>query len=242
MSDTPGGPRTPAFPDRTVTQPMQALPAERRSGPEGPRRVLRERAKARWPMVLLTLVSIIQALALETLWSELVERPTPAGGLAGAIAGLQSLAVLLVIVLVWVFFAQLVMRFVWVPGLRDTLAPFLIGLLEFVLADRIGAPRPGIWIALLSLGFLGAHFLVRHVFARAAAEADNAGFLRADAVGPWRRYGITLGSAALLLLLAGGVELAAAPIVTLPAFALVVVLLLMQLWLQRVYWRASVLR
>ena len=89
-------------------------------------------------MVLLTLVSIIQALALETLWSEIAEEGELAGGgFAGVMAALQGTVVLLSIVAVWLFFAHLVMRFAWVPGLRDTMGPFAIGLIEFVLAEFI---------------------------------------------------------------------------------------------------------
>ena len=50
---------------------MKTLPSHRASPTT--RRMFRQRAKERWPMVLLTLVSIIQALALETLWSEIAE-------------------------------------------------------------------------------------------------------------------------------------------------------------------------
>ena len=162
----------PGTQDRTVTVGMQTLPT-RRASPTT-RRVFRERAKERWPTVLLTLVSIIQALALETLWSELAEEgELAAGGFDGIMAALQGTAVLLSIVVVWIFFAQLVMRFVWVPGLRDTMAPFAIGLIEFVLAEFISAGQYGLWIAVLSLAFLVAHVSLLSAFSRAAQEPSS---------------------------------------------------------------------
>lgn len=242
MSEPGAGDRTgPARRDPTVTQRMQTLPKQRRPA-SGAGRLMRDRIKQRWPTVLLTLVSIIQALALETLWSELAEEGEMlAGGTAGALVALQGVIVLLAIVLVWIFFAQLVMRFVWFPGLRDSLAPFAIGLVEFVLAEFIGAGQYGIWIALLALAFLCAHMVLMSSFARAAREPENGGFFVAVQARPlWQRHGPTLGFTALLLLVAGAVELSASVPVTLAAFVFVILMLLGQLWLQRVYWYSSV--
>lgn len=225
--------------DPSISVRMRTLPKQRFAQVQS-RRVLRERAKQHWPMVLLTLVSIIQALALETLWVEVAgEQEIFAGGLYGAIAGLQALAVLLAIIVIWVFFAHLVMRFVWLPGLRDTIAPFAIGLIEFVLAEFIGAGQYGLWIASFSLAFLVAHVVVLSTFSRSELEPENAEFFAAGPQGLLQRHGPTLGSVAVLLMLAGIVELAASPLVTAGALVLVVALLLAQLWLQRVYWYSS---
>ncbi len=235
--DRTGAPRR----DPTVTARMQTLPKQR----QAQHRVadlMRDRVKQRWPMVLLTLVSIIQALALETLWSEIVEESAVfVAGVPGAIAALQTVIVLFAIVLVWVFFAQLVMRFIWFPGMRDSLAPFAIGLIEFVLAELVGAGQYGIWIALLAFAFLAAHLVLISAFARAAREPENGGFFVAVQARPvWQRHGPTLGFTALLLLVAGVVELAASELVTLVALCVVLTLLLVQLWLQRVYWYSTV--
>lgn len=242
MSETGADDRTGAQRrDPTVTARMQALPGRRQSrNLVGD--LMRDRVKQRWPMVLLTLVSIIQALALETLWSELVEEGEVfLAGLPGIIAALQVVIVLIAIVLVWVFFAQLVMRFVWFPGLRDSLAPFAIGLVEFVLAEFVGAGQYGVWIALLAFAFLVAHLVLLSAFARAAEEPENGGFFVAVQARPvWQRHGPTLGFTALLLLVAGVVQLTASAVVTLVALCLVLLLLLAQLWLQRVYWYSTV--
>jgi len=229
----------PGTQDRTVTVGMQTLPT-RRASPTT-RRVFRERAKERWPTVLLTLVSIIQALALETLWAELAEEgELAAGGFDGIMAALQGTAVLLSIVVVWIFFAQLVMRFVWVPGLRDTMAPFAIGLIEFVLAEFISAGQYGLWIALLSLAFLVAHVSLLSAFSRAAQEPENADYFARMPEAPWRRHGPSIGAMAVMLLLAGVVELAANELVTGIAYGLVLLVLLAQIWIQRIYWYRAI--
>jgi hypothetical protein len=218
---------------------MRTLPKQRLAQVAS-RRVLRDRAKQRWPMVLLTLVSIIQALALETLWVEVAgEQELFSEGLDGVIAALQAASVLLAIIVIWIFFAHLVMRFVWLPGLRDTIAPFALGLIEFVVAEFIGAGQYGLWIACISLAFLVSHVVLLSTFARAAREPENADFFAAQPTGLLQRHGPTLGSMALLLVLAGIVEFAASPLVTAIGMALVAALLLVQLWLQRVYWYDS---
>ncbi len=223
----------------TVTVGMQTLPS-RRASPTM-RRLFRERAKARWPMVLLTLVSIIQALALETLWSELAEEGGLAsGGFEGVMAALQGTAVLLSIVVVWLFFAQLVMRFAWVPGLRDTMAPLAIGLIEFVLAEFIAAGQYGLWIAVLSVAFLIAHISLLSALSRAAEEPENAEYFAHLRDAPWRRHGPSISAVAVLLVLAGVVELTASDTVTAVAYGSVLLVLVAQIWIQRIYWYRAI--
>lgn len=106
----------------------------------------RNRARANLPAVLLTLLSIVQALALELLWSYVKENPELlAAPWANALLWLQFAATLTGLVLIWVVYASHVMRLRWVPTTTDSVYPFAIGLLEFVLVELLGSGRIGQW-------------------------------------------------------------------------------------------------
>ena len=105
---------------------------------------MRERAKEHFPTVLLTLLSIMQALALELLWSYLHET----GYLfeiswTMVISWLQILATFLGLVLIWVVYANNVMRFRWVPVTSDSVYPFILGLIEFMLVESLDPDEIG---------------------------------------------------------------------------------------------------
>jgi hypothetical protein len=140
---------------------------------------MRERAKEHFPTVLLTLLSIVQALALELLWSHLKQADylfEPSW--AAVIAWIQVAMTLLGIMLIWVIYASNVMRFRWVPGTTDSVVPFFIGLLEFLLIETIGPTQLGAWFALMAtlVGLMNwiAHFTMR----KARQEGDNEVFFR----------------------------------------------------------------
>ncbi len=139
--------------------------------------VIRERAKRRFPSVLLTVVSIIQALALEVLWSNLSGSDHLwAGGLGAVIGWLQVSAVFAGIVLVWLFYSSLVMRLVWVPSMRDSILPFIVGAAEFLLADMLAPELLHWWFYLLAAIFGFSSWMSTSTFVRARRDPDNADF------------------------------------------------------------------
>ncbi len=135
---------------------------------------MRERAKEYFPTVLLTLLSIVQAFALELLWSYLRETSLlfELSWLA-AISWLQILATFLGLVLIWVVYASSVMRFRWVPVTSDSVYPFLIGIMEFTLIETLGPDSIGLWLILLGVIF-AVMTLVSHAnMRRARQDPDN---------------------------------------------------------------------
>jgi len=138
---------------------------------------MRERAKEHFPTVLLTLLSIVQALALELLWSHLRETPylfEPSW--ITTIAWMQILATFLGLILIWVVYANNVMCFRWVPVTSDSVYPFLIGLMEFMLIESLGPDEIGLWFIFLAVIF-GMMIWVAHAnMRRARQDPDNAAF------------------------------------------------------------------
>jgi len=123
---------------------------------------IRARAKEQLPSVLLTLMSIIQALALEFLWE--VVRVTPRVFTWDAVLEwLQITATMFGILQLWMFYTSAAMRFRWTPTTQDLLFPFLIGILEFALIDLTGT-HLALWfwmLAVLSLSVLAGFAVTR---------------------------------------------------------------------------------
>jgi hypothetical protein len=138
---------------------------------------MRDRVKDHFPTVLLTLLSIVQALALELLWSHLRESPylfEPS--MTAAISWLQISATFLGLVLIWVVYANHVMRFRWVPVSSESVYPFLIGLIQFMMIETLGPDEIGLWFLFLALIF-GMMTWVSHAsMRRARQDTDNAAF------------------------------------------------------------------
>lgn len=125
-------------------------------------------------------MSIIQAIALETLWSKTVE----GGGfdvltLLIVIGWMQSIATLLVIIMVWMTYVGLLMRFVWTPSLLDTVLPFPVGILQFALIEFAVAQHFGYWVFCLGLLTLLVTFITQRYFRKARLDPKNEDFFKA---------------------------------------------------------------
>jgi len=147
---------------------------------------IRNRATEQFPTVLITLLSIVQALALEFLWDHLHHRSDLFEfSLASTIGWLQIAASLNGIILIWLSYASMVMRFRWIPSTLDSVLPFFVGLIEFLLIDMMGPGRVGQWLLVLTVVFatmiVGSH----HVFRRARLDLANKEFFdRYEPAGP----------------------------------------------------------
>ena len=196
----------------------------------------RARAREHFPQVLLAVLGILQALALELLWERGVlglDRWREVDALAVGVA--QAVAVFMGVVLIWVLFATVVLRFSWLPRYRDLVFPFVLGALQFMLVESMAPEAISRWFALLALIFAVASIGSYQTFAAAIAE-DPA----ADA-----EVGVELASfvpsaviVALLLVSGLGVSWAGPDSWTAwIALVLANAGLVAQLWVLRVYWR-----
>ena len=127
---------------------------------------LRKRAKNNFPSVLLTLLSIVQAVALELLWEHLHDAPYLFNfSWVAIISWAQIAATLLGVILIWVVYAGNAMRFLWVPSTGDSVYPFFIGVTEFLLIETLGPEQIGIWLIFMAVIFAamvwGSHTILR---------------------------------------------------------------------------------
>lgn len=138
---------------------------------------IRDRAKDQFPTVLLTLLSIVQALALEFLWDHSRHRPELYETSWAALLGwLQIAASLNVIILIWLAYAGMVMRFRWTPTTADSVLPFFVGLIQFLMIDIMGPDKLGRWILVLALIFSTMSFVSHRVMRRARRDPANREF------------------------------------------------------------------
>ncbi len=136
--------------------------------------VIRERVKAHFPSVLLTLLSIVQALALELLWAHLHEAEyLYAWSWFALLAWGQIVGTLAALILIWVVYAGNAMRFRWVPSIGDSVVPFAIGLLEFMMIDALSPNHLGYWLIYLGIVYAAMVWTSQATMRRARQDPDN---------------------------------------------------------------------
>jgi hypothetical protein len=107
---------------------------------------VRTQAKEMFPTIYLTLLSMVQALAIEVLWSAVNDHEYFWSWNAVALTGwLQATAVFQLIFFIWVAYAHVVMRFRWVVSVRDSVIPFILGVAQFALIGLIHPDRVHLW-------------------------------------------------------------------------------------------------
>lgn len=149
----------------------------------------RSRAKEHFPAVLLTLLSIVQAIALELLWGHLVESSFLYELTAQAILGwAQVLATLLAMILIWVVYASNVMRFSWVPVVSDSTYPFVIGIVEFWLVESLAPGSHGLWLVVMGFVFVAMTWIAQITMRRARFDVDNSDFFKDVPQATWKDF------------------------------------------------------
>jgi hypothetical protein len=201
----------------------------------------RERAREHFPSVLLGVLGIIQALALELLWEHAIGGIGRWQALGAGLAGwLQVGSIFLGVVVVWVMYATLVLRYSWVPRFFDLCFPFVLGVLEFLLVELTAPDRIAAYFALLALVFVVASGTTFSIY-RTMFEAGDAPrvSLRRQLVG----Y-VPAGAAAVTLLACAAVAGATGPASTATLVCLLAANagLLGQLATFRHFWQADLTR
>jgi hypothetical protein len=151
-----------------------------------------ERARKMLPSIVITVLSMMQALALELYWNRFLDSEFLWQGGWDAVIGWLQMGVMLVGILqIWVLYVSLVLRFSWLPTMEDTLIPFAIGLLEFSMIFLIGPTTLGPWFLALAALFAICTGATHAVFIRARKEPANAYFFSKIPVAGWRDFAIS---------------------------------------------------
>ena len=203
---------------------------------------VRERVKFNVPAVVLTLLGIVQAFALELLWTFVAaEDALVTFNLEGVFLGLQSLSIFLAILGVWLVYASAVTRFVWVPSFLELVLPFWVGLIQFFLIELMGVKDFPIWLLLTAILFATLHWIGQTTMLKARRDPENASFFDQTSPATWRDflsvYLITFG-----MLLGGGLAWALGFSLTAKVGVMiaVIVVLFAQLRQMEIWWTRSV--
>jgi hypothetical protein len=203
---------------------------------------IRERVKFNVPAVVLTLLGIVQAFALELLWTFIAaEDALVTFNLEGVFLGLQSLSIFLAILGVWLVYASAVTRFVWVPSFLELVLPFWVGLIQFLLVELMGVKDFPIWLLLTAILFATLRWIGQTTMLKARRDPENASFFDQTSPATWRDflsvYLITFG-----MLLGGGLAWALGFSLTAKVGVMIaiIVVLFAQLRQMEIWWTRSV--
>jgi hypothetical protein len=148
-----------------------------------------KRARELLPAIIITVLSMIQALALELFWSRFQDADYLwLGGPAALIGWLQFGLLLLGIVEIWLLYVSLMLRFSWIPSMADTTVPFAIGLLEFAMIDLMGPDTIAPWFVILGLLFGIALTTTRLSLRKARRDPANSWFFSHIPPANWRDH------------------------------------------------------
>jgi hypothetical protein len=204
---------------------------------------MRARAKAHLPTVLLTLLSIVQALALEQLWSHASETEhLYAFDLAALTGWGQVAATLLGIVLIWIVYASNVVRFRWVPTTSDSVYPFYVGALEMAMVEALHREAIGVWFIVIGVIFASMTLISHFTLRRARRDGENEEWFASRAPARLRDFyqsiiivSVVVAIGAVFTLASPSPALALSAVVVLNAF------LVWQFYVTAQFWKMSVL-
>ena len=138
---------------------------------------IHDRTREKFPSVLLTLLSIVQAVALETLWEQSRLRlDLFDASWITIVSWLQLFTTLLVIIFIWLSYVGMVMRFRFTPILSDLILPFFVGTFEFLLIEMTNPGRLGGWFIVLAVIFAMITYIRHDFFRRARRDPENSDF------------------------------------------------------------------
>lgn len=165
-----------------------------------------QRARELLPAIIITVLSMIQALALELYWSRFQEAEFLwQGGFDAVIGWMQFGLLLLGIIEIWLLYVSLMLRFSWIPSMGDTTVPFIIGLLEFAMIDLMGPDTVGPWFLILGLLFALITTTTRLMLRKARRDGHNSWFF--SRIEPYNRTDYLIDAALVGCLVLLGVLL-----------------------------------
>jgi hypothetical protein len=162
---------------------------------------IRNRAREHLPSVLLTLLSIVQAIALESLWDHTIHRQEIYElSMAATIGWLQIAVSLFIIIMVWLAYVSLVMRFTWTPSVTDLTLPFFVGVMELLMIESMGQDRLGAWFIVVAMIFTLLLLLTHSLFRRARRDPENTEFFQQIQAATWHDHLLNAAYVAVIAL------------------------------------------
>ena len=155
------------------------------------------RVRTHFPGVYITLISIVVALAMENLVSELRGLRGSGSLLDTAIVWSQAFAVFAVVVTVWTGSSLGALTLRWLPRIFDLAGPLVLLVLINLGIAAIGAEAPHRFLYVAAAGSFLGFLTIRSLNTRAAQSRENRELLGVFGPGQWRVHA-ALGAFSLL--------------------------------------------
>jgi hypothetical protein len=108
---------------------------------------------------------------------------------------------LLGFLVVWLFYVSIVMRFRWLPSLQDSVVPFAVGILEFILIDLMGTASLSLWFYAMALIFAVSILTSHTIYRRARRDPANREFFESVQPATLRDFAPSIAAVAGIALL-----------------------------------------
>lgn len=201
-----------------------------------------KRVKTNIPTVVLTMLGIIQAFALELLWNYVSGTALLYSMTWQAFMSWTQVVIILVsIIAIWLVYACNVSRFVWVPSIQEFVLPFWVGLMQFMLIQLLDRAWMGLWLVLMAFLIATMIWIGQATMRKARNDPDNAAFFSSTSAATWRDFYPPI-IVVTLLLFAGAYEwvTAAYNFFTLATLLLILGFLCVQIRLLAAWWNRSI--
>jgi hypothetical protein len=138
---------------------------------------IRNRVRSNVPAVVLTLLGIIQALALEQLWTHVLHSDVLyALNWQTLTTWTQIFTTLIAIILVWLVYAVNVTRFRWLPTVYEFILPFWVGFIQLLVIQALATTAIGFWFILMGVLFGTMIWIAQTTLRKARLDGGNASF------------------------------------------------------------------
>ena len=138
---------------------------------------IRNRVRSNVPAVVLTLLGIIQALALEQLWTHVLHSDAVyALNWQTLTTWTQIFTTIIAIILVWLVYAVNVTRFRWLPTVYEFILPFWVGFIQLLVIQALAATAIGFWFMLVGVLFGTMIWIAQTTLRKARLDGGNASF------------------------------------------------------------------
>jgi hypothetical protein len=140
---------------------------------------IRRRAMELFPSTYMTMVSLIEAIALELLVGRLQSMPRADGFSSAVLIGWLQIAFMFEVVLgVWIAYAILSTAARWITTFRDSAVVFALGIWQFLAIGWIGEVPSHYWLGWGGVGCFIAIVIVRGAYVAARRIPGNEIFVR----------------------------------------------------------------
>lgn len=101
---------------------------------------------------------------------------------------IQVITTLIGILLVWLIYATMVMRFRWIPSTLDLIFPFIVGILEFMLIATLAPANAGLWFITMGVVFGAMTWSSQTTLRRARQDRENEIYFKGTNPADWRDF------------------------------------------------------